>query len=131
MIPKHIIIHHSAYEDVPIEVIDEMHRERGFDMIGYHYYIRRNGKVEVGREETQTGAHCRANGMNHKSIGICLAGNFTLTEPSKEQIRSANLLVHSIKHRYDIESVLGHREVEGAATLCPAFDEDLVRNGDV
>lgn len=131
MIPEHIIIHHSAYKDAPIEVIDKMHRNRGFDMIGYHYYIRKNGKVKVGREETQTGAHCRAGGMNHKSIGICLAGNFTETEPSEEQLRSANLLVYSIKHRHNIKSVLGHKEVEGAATLCPAFDVDLVREGKV
>jgi len=127
MTPQFIIIHHSAHEeDVPIETIDKWHKERGFKKVGYHYYVRKNGKVEVGREETEMGAHCKAGGMNRKSIGICLAGNFTKQEPTEEQIKSTRALVWSISHRFDIEGILGHKDVKGASTLCPAFDVDIV-----
>ena len=36
--------------------IDKWHRDRGFRMIGYHYYIARNGEVVVGRQLGTTGA---------------------------------------------------------------------------
>lgn len=129
MKPEYIIIHHTAHtEDVPIETIRKWHKDRGFKDVGYHYYIRKNGKVEVGRQETEQGAHCRAGGMNRKSIGICLAGDFTKQEPTPEQIKSCKVLVYSIQSRYDIKDVLGHSEVEGASTLCPAFDVGQVKS---
>ena len=41
--------------------------------IGYHFFIRTNGAVEVGRRLTETGAHTQ--NYNNRSIGICLAGS--------------------------------------------------------
>lgn len=68
-----IIIHCSATpegRDVTAAQIDQWHRQRGFKSIGYHYVIRLDGSVEVGRNETAIGAHC--SGHNRSSIGICL-----------------------------------------------------------
>ena len=122
---KHIIIHHSAITgDVPVENIRVSHKRKGYRDIGYHYYIEKDGVVKIGRKETDMGAHCKADGMNWKSLGVCLAGDFTQETPTPEQISSCRSLVYSIKHRYDIESVLGHKEVEGASTLCPVIDLD-------
>ncbi|HHO59906.1 MAG TPA: N-acetylmuramoyl-L-alanine amidase [Thiotrichales bacterium] len=89
--------------------------------IGYHFVIRINGAVEVGRRLSETGAHCR--GYNQKSIGICLAGTdkFTL-----EQWQSLKALVTGLQIKlnslYKAElDVKGHRQLNSAKT-CPGFD---------
>ena len=60
MTPDTIIIHCSATretQDVTVEEIDAMHRQRGFTRsiqaeklkhIGYHYYVRRDGTISPG-----------------------------------------------------------------------------------
>ena len=45
-----VIIHCSATpegKDYTVEDIDRWHRERGFDCIGYHYVIYRDGSVNL------------------------------------------------------------------------------------
>ena len=48
------------------------HRLRGFDGIGYHFYVRRNGDIKSTRAVERVGAHVR--GYNTHSIGICYEG---------------------------------------------------------
>ena len=53
---KYIIVHCSATrpsQDFGVREIRQMHRERGFLDVGYHYIIKRNGDIENGRKETQ------------------------------------------------------------------------------
>ena len=53
-----IIIHCSATregQDIGAKEIDAMHRQRGFNGIGYHYVIRLDGTIEKGRNETAIG----------------------------------------------------------------------------
>lgn len=72
---EEIILHCSAtVEGKPFTAadIDRWHRERGFRKIGYHYVIDLDGKIEVGRELFEDGAHCI--GHNSKAIGICYIG---------------------------------------------------------
>ena len=71
----HIVVHCSATREgqhLPPEILDWMHRARGFSGTGYHYYIRRSGAVHNARPIAQIGAHTR--GYNHHSIGICYEG---------------------------------------------------------
>jgi len=65
------VIHHTASHDVSVEEIDRWHKERGWDGIGYHYVIRKNGRVETGRSLWKQGAH--AKGRNNQ-VGIALTG---------------------------------------------------------
>ena len=58
--------------DIGVEEIRRWHKERGWSDIGYHYVIRRNGKIEEGRNDGIVGAH--AKGMNENSLGICMVG---------------------------------------------------------
>ncbi|MFG6359724.1 MAG: N-acetylmuramoyl-L-alanine amidase, partial [Mailhella sp.] len=70
-----IIIHCSATkptQDIGAAEIDMWHKKQGWDEIGYHFVIRRNGETEKGRDIEIAGAHCK--GQNKNSIGICLAG---------------------------------------------------------
>lgn len=89
--------------------------------IGYHYVIRVNGVVEVGRRLTETGAHCR--GRNGRSIGVCLVGRDRF---SPAQWRSLRKLVEAEQRdrRRDGRpplAVYGHRRFNRRKT-CPNFD---------
>lgn len=150
--PDAIIIHCSATregQDIGVKEIDSMHKQRGFNKIGYHYVIRLDGSVEKGREETAIGAHCNTKGFsrqsysrqsyNRHSIGICYVGGLDKNGKAKDtrtdaQKASLMNLINDICRRYPIVELLGHRdtspdlndngEVEPAEYIktCPCFD---------
>lgn len=125
----HVVVHYSAsYADQNLTVkdIDKMHRDRGWQMVGYHYVIRRDGTVEQGRPESMVGAH--VGGQNTGKIGICCIGGLErATGPNKgvdnrtpQQIESMIKLIKDLLKRYPGAKVVGHRDL--AATQCPGFD---------
>lgn len=70
-----IVIHCSATREDRCFTeydLEECHRRRGFDGAGYHFYIRKNGKIVTTRPVERIGAH--AKGFNAHSIGICYEG---------------------------------------------------------
>ena len=77
-----IIIHCSATrvgQDLRAKDIDRMHKQRGFNQIGYNFVIDLDGLVENGRPLSLDGAHCNTKGFsaesyNKHSIGICYIG---------------------------------------------------------
>ena len=71
-----------------IATIREWHKARGFDDVGYHYFIRKDGSVEFGRSLDTIGAHVLH--YNYESIGICLAGKHEFTT---EQFRACTMLL--------------------------------------
>ena len=76
-----IICHCSATEEPNhdnIEVIRVWHMAKGWDDVGYHFFVNKSGSLEIGRPIGMIGAHCK--GENTGSIGICLAGNGAFTE---------------------------------------------------
>lgn len=124
--PEYIIIHHSATQQGDAETFRRAHKAKGWRDIGYHYVIGNgtysgDGEVETGRPENESGAHCSADGMNFKSIGICLVGNFDIDKPTPAQMEALEKLCRDIMAQYKIpvSKVLGHGEVKGAATNCP------------
>jgi N-acetyl-anhydromuramyl-L-alanine amidase AmpD len=125
----HIVLHYSATyadQDLDIRDIDKMHRARGFNGVGYHYVIKRDGMIERGRKETEVGAH--VGGQNTGKIGICLIGglerpsgpNVGVDNRTDAQKQSAASLIRDLLTRYPWAKVVGHRDL--AATLCPAYD---------
>ena len=67
-----IVVHCTATQGnrtLSPEALDLMHRRRGFNGTGYHYYIRKDGTVHLTRPVERIGAH--AKGFNEGSIGIC------------------------------------------------------------
>ena len=94
MTPQHVLIHHSLTKDgevVDWEAIRRYHREvNGWSDIGYHYGIERVGKgilLQIGRPESQPGAHAKEMHMNSKSLGFCVVGNYDLAPPGLEIMR--------------------------------------------
>ena len=135
-----IVVHCSATrEDKSFTEhdLDVCHRRRGFNGVGYHFYIRKNGDIKSTRPLERIGAHAR--GFNSESIGICYEGGLdkngkakdTRTDAQKKAMRE---LVQDICHRHDIIDILGHRDtspdkngngiVEKCEWMkeCPCFD---------
>lgn len=136
-----IVIHCSATKETsrltPL-ALDRMHRQRGFNGCGYHYYIERDGKINSMRPSEKVGAHAR--GYNAHSLGICYEGGLdkngraadTRTERQKVSLRA---LVKVLRQPYPtINRVVGHRDLsadrngDGVITpdewtkQCPCFD---------
>lgn len=122
--PKYIVVHHTGgTQQDPLantahhtfEMVNAYHRglwnfrsSLGHYM-GYHYFIDQDGKLTQARANTDEGAHCI--GKNKTSIGICLAGNFDLTTPTKAQTETLKTLLEELTAEYEIpvEKVLPHR----------------------
>ena len=112
--------------------IDAMHKLRGFKEIGYHYFIRKNGMIETGRDLSQPGrfeqgAHSK--GENDISIGICLEGGVTRARPNEgfdsrthAQIKAQIKLIRELLLRFPNAKVIGHRDMPFAATQCPGYN---------
>ncbi len=127
---KYIIIHHSATDIGSALSIHHGHERRGFiEGLGYHFLIdngtlgKSDGQIETSPRWTkqQDGAHCKAGGMNYKSIGICVVGNLSQERPSAKQLASLVSLVNTLRKYYHIptKNILGHGQVRGSKTECP------------
>ena len=136
-----IVVHCSATpegRDVTAADINKMHIARGFKKIGYHYVVRLDGTVEMGRKENEIGAH--AKGYNANSIGVCYVGGLasdgktpkdTRTPAQKSALKK---LLHTLKQRYPDARIVGHRDLSPDTNhngkvdqwewikACPCFD---------
>jgi hypothetical protein len=127
MKPEFIIVHHSLTKDglvVDWEAIRRYHVEtNGWAAVGYHHGLERVGSAiiaQVGRPEFMPGAHCKEAGMNGRSIGICVVGNFDLAPPDLEMLKALRDLCFAVMVNYGIpvQNVIGHRD----AGLMAGFD---------
>jgi N-acetylmuramoyl-L-alanine amidase len=103
--------------------IDQWHKSRGWRGIGYHYVIDLDGTLEIGRPESEKGAHC--SGHNEHSIGICYIGgrkrNNELADTRTAMQRNTMYrLIDDIKSRYNIVRVVGHNYYD-KNKACPCF----------
>lgn len=127
---KYLVVHCSATRpslDVGAKEIRQWHKNQGWEDIGYHFVIRRDGKVEKGRPEGMVGAHVA--GFNATSIGVCMVGgvnqnDFTKPENNftKEQFASLKTLMATLSKKYPGAVVLGHRDFPRVSKACPSFD---------
>ena len=124
---KRIILHHTGETVLQsVERIHEIHKNsNGWAGIGYHFYVRKDGKIYEGRPLDCVGAHATNN--NSDSIGICAEGNYEIEIMGDIQKNSTKELVASLKadKRFTINKVQKHGDVQ--ATSCPGknypFDE--------
>ena len=110
-----IVIHHAEAKECSIADIHRWHLDYRWSGCGYHYFIRKDGSIYIGRPEDTIGAHCRGN--NIQSIGICLEGNFNKEDIQIKQINALVKLCKDIMTRYNIEEIREHREL--FQTDCP------------
>ena len=110
--------------EVDVEKVTQWHKDRGFDTIGYHYLIKRDGTLQVGRDEDVVGAHAVA--VNGTSIGVALAGGGTPNMGWENnfapiQFETLKTILLKLKEEYGIEKIIGHYEVDDKKE-CPSFD---------
>lgn len=121
-----IILHCSDTPEgrnVTAAEVDRWHRAKGWQCIGYHYFIRLDGTIEQGRTEAEVGAHCY--GQNQHSIGICYAGGRGADGKPKdtrtpEQRTAMHNLVAELLVRHPHATLYGHNKFANKA--CPCFD---------
>lgn len=113
--PKKIVLHHAATENLSPEEVHEMHLSKGWNGIGYHFYIRSDGTIYRGRDENKIGSHVYGN--NTDTLGICLEGNFEEKGMPKEQLDALVNLATYLTLKYNISDIVRHNDL--GATECP------------
>lgn len=114
-----IVIHHSGDCDT-LEKIRDLHvNKNGWDDIGYHFLIGREGQMFNGRKIETIGSH--AIGHNSSSIGICLLGNFDKEMPQESQLSALNQIITSLMQDFHLKTdcIKFHRDFEGVGKSCP------------
>ena len=117
---KTIVVHCSDTPDnQQIKAVDihEMHLGFGWDGIGYHKVILRDGIIENGRPEFWVGAHVK--GKNSETLGVCLIGreNFTIA-----QFDTLEKILIDWKLKFKIKKIMGHRDIIKTHKTCPNFN---------
>jgi len=113
-----------AHDDV--SVITQWHIERGWNTIGYHYFIKKDGTIQEGRSLERIPAAQK--GYNTGSIAICLHG-LDIDLFTEEQFNSLRDLCNQISDSYYEMTFHGHNEVNPNKT-CPVFNVKEVLNLD-
>lgn len=122
-----IIVHCSATregENFEVAEIRKWHLARGFNDIGYHFYIDLYGEIHKGRDISKIGAHCK--GHNRNSIGICYCGGVeadgktpkdTRLECQKEALFA---VLRTLKAMFPNAVIHSHNDFANKA--CPSFN---------
>lgn len=118
-----IIVHCTATpegQELTMKQLEEQHRKRGFNGIGYHYVVLLDGTIAPGRDIDTIGAHC--SGHNAHSIGVSYVGGLenkpgapykklkakdTRTAAQKEALFN---LLSLLKKTYPNAVIKGHRD---------------------
>ena len=123
----YIVIHCAATKasmDIGLTEIRKWHvQDNGWRDVGYHYIIRRNGEVELGRSIRDTGAH--AAGYNHKSVSVGMGGGMAEDNSAEanftpQQWTALLDLIKQLKTNYPEANVIGHNEI--SEKECTSFD---------
>jgi N-acetylmuramoyl-L-alanine amidase len=114
--------------------INNIHNELGHDGIGYHYVIRRDGRLQRGRPVNRNGEHAVVNGHDVYSIGIVMVGGLNVSSGddnptdyrssqsfTREQYTTLEKFLRSFYRKYPGGQVFGHNDID-EVELDPYFD---------
>ena len=113
---------HCSASDVPahdnVETMRKWHKEKGWDDIGYHFFISKNGVLHRGRDIEKTPAAQK--GHNLRTIAVCMHG-LRKEKFTQVQYEALKTLCTDIDAAYSSKvSFHGHTEVSNKT--CPVFD---------
>lgn len=108
-----IVLHHAAGDGAP-ETVHEAHQKNGWNGIGYHYYVRKDGSVYKGRPEWAVGAGVE--NENGHLLHICFEGNFEHEVMQEAQFLAGAALIADVRTRFPVPVTM-HRA--WSATACP------------
>ncbi len=129
----HIILHHSATVDgrtYSWPAIKKYHMDKGWKDIGYNLgieLVEDTVKVLYGRPLTMNGAHCKEDGMNSKSVGVCVVGCYDEKAPPEDHWTQVLRVVRKVQECFliPIKNVHGHHEY--APKTCPGKMFDMYK----
>ena len=122
---RYIVLHHRAGSGTAQGIHSE-HLANGWAGIGYHFYVRKDGRIYRGRPIDTVGAHCTA--CNRNSVGVCFEGNFQKETMTAAQLASGRALVSYLKGIYPSAAVKKHNDFD--VTACPGRNfpfEDIAK----
>lgn len=113
-----IVAHHPAHKSCGFQELHESHLAKGWNGIGYNYFVTFEGKVIEGRGK-HIGAHCENH--NSHSLGVCFQDNFEIQKMMDNQVEAEGWLIAQLIREYDlsINDIIEHKKKPGASTLCP------------
>jgi len=125
-IPRKLIVHNADASICSIQDIHQWHLNNGWAGCGYHYFVRKDGKIYRGRPDGAVGAHCQ--GSNTNTIGICFEGKYNTETMPIEQYNSGIELIKYLRNKYGNLPIYGHKEL--LVTDCPGskFPLDDLKN---
>lgn len=100
------------------DTINEWHKIRGWSQIGYNFFIRNDGTIEIGRPIELIPAHIR--GHNKNSVAICFHGKNNFTA---RQFRSGAKLCNMLMSVLGLTQldIIAHNNLDKNKT-CPNFE---------
>ena len=118
--PLYHIVHCSDSDHGDAALIRKWHMEapRHWDNIGYHFVIRKDGGIEIGRPIAQSGAHCA--GFNTRSVGTCIIGK--PGKPNAAQLSALKGIHEKLKRMFPNIEACGHRDMPNVTKECPGFN---------
>lgn len=125
----HLVVHCSATPaamDIGAEEIREWHVEDNHWLdIGYHFVIRRDGSVELGRPLHAIGAG--VNGANASTVHVCLVGGVSKTMRPEDNFNdiqkdTLKVLLQNLLEEFPEADICGHRDFPNVKKACPSFD---------
>ncbi len=130
-VPTRITVHHSG--DVGdaamaprrwLNEVDDQHmrgvgKAEPWACIGYHFIISADGQVFEGRPLPYQGAHAGWDEVNRLNIGICMVGNFDVSQVPGAQREALLAVLDRLCEDYHIarSQVFGHNHFK--STDCP------------
>lgn len=137
---KRVFLHCTATregQDIDAATIKKWHLAQGWKDIGYHFVIRLDGTVEIGRAENIVGSHVA--GFNTGSIGVVYVGGLDAQGKGKDTRTDAQKvamakLCKDLAKAYPGARFMGHRDAspdkDGDGIIekhewlkeCPCFD---------
>lgn len=128
-------------QDIGSEEVHDWHTQRGFSGCGYHYVIRKDGRVQRGRPINKVGAHAKDNGHNNRSIGIsfvagynCMSGtpnrgNYVNSGSINEkQFLAFDQFMKNFYKVYPGGQAFGHVDTDDKGKQDPGFDVETYVN---
>ena len=117
---RYLVVHCAdTPDDQPLDASDihHMHLGFGWNGIGYHRVICRDGRIEHGRPDYWIGAHVK--GFNHVSLGVCLIGRQDFTDA---QFAALETILRDWRDAYPDAEICGHCDFDYTDKTCPNFN---------
>lgn len=112
-----VIIHHSATESGAAESFARYHVDKnGWPGIGYHFVITKSGEIQQTQLLKTVSYH--TSGINTRSVGICLTGDYDKQQAPSVQLSSLVKLIKYLEGKMGRKlNIAGHNEYSNKS--CP------------